>query len=75
LVPPYDGAGLSAVAGNSASREANLRFIVKGTGEVADKFGAYEGITNQFYYIQVEQFTLTISVITFSNAEKSLGEL
>jgi len=72
---PYDGVGLSAQASNTASKEANLRFFTKGMGNIVDKFGAYGGIISQVYYIQAQQVTLTISVITFSNAQKSLGEI
>jgi len=69
------GTRLVAEAGSSADKPANLWLSVKNNTAVADKFANYEGITGQVYYVQVQQATATVNVLTYSDARKSLEEV
>lgn len=72
---PNIGTRIIAEAGSTDTSPANIWFSVKNHTAVADKVANYEAILDQNYYVQFQVATATINVLTFSDAEKSLGEV
>ena len=72
---PSVGTKIVADAGSTGTTASNLWFAVGKNSILADKVMNYEAILDQDYTVKFDTFTATIDVLTFSKAEKSLGEI